>query len=112
MTAEGAPTNRVPVRWSPISSEMLRTQLATAAGLLRSACSAPLPVGLQVIQALGVKHLQVGAFDHLFQPVAGRSGGDPSRDAQLEGGIVLVVELDEFREGGENGFPAGGVGGG
>ena len=77
-------------------------RLPAAAGLLRRARSAPVPVGLQVIQALGVKHLQVGTFDHLFQPVAGPAGGDPGRDAQLEVGIVLVVELDQFRKRGQN----------
>jgi hypothetical protein len=57
-----------------------------------------------------VKHLHVGAFDHLFQPVAGPAGGDRGRDAELEVGIILVVELDQSGEGGEDGFAAGDVG--
>jgi hypothetical protein len=58
---------------------------------------------------LGV-HLHVGAFDHLLQPVAGPAGGDAGRDAELEVGIILVVELDQAREGGKCSFAAGDVG--
>lgn len=80
------------------------------AGASRGACLAPVPIGLQVVQALGVKHLPVGAFGHLLQPVAVPAGGDPSRDARREVGVILLVELDEFRERGENSFSVGGVG--
>jgi hypothetical protein len=56
------------------------------------------------------KHLHVGAFGYLFQPLARPTRCDPSRDVQWDVRVVLIIELDELCKCGENGLPDHGVG--
>ena len=64
---------------------LLSPQLCSAIGRLppencayKRLHAAPVPIGLHVIQAPGVQHLLIGAFDHPFEAVAGWAGGDPA----------------------------------